>query len=31
MIYLDNERDDRLVILDNPKEIIKYYTKKAEE
>ena len=31
VIYLDNERDDRLVILDNPKEIIKYYTKKAEE
>lgn len=31
MIYLDDERDDRLVILDNPKEIIKYYTKKAEE
>lgn len=31
MIYLDDERDDRLAILDNPKEIIKYYTKKAEE
>lgn len=31
MIYLNDERDDRLVILDNPKEIIKYYTKKAEE
>lgn len=31
MIYLDDERDDRLAILDNPKKIIKYYTKKAEE
>ena len=31
MIYLGDERDDRLAILDNPKEIIKYYTKKAEE